>query len=124
MKKYEILEKLNCLDLDKNKYIIISGASLVLQNVIDETSDIDLACPIDYYEDINWPIKIGAYNLEIKYYDVFEISNNLYSEDIIYIEGYPCLSLEGCLKIKEELNRDKDKLVIKKLKELIKTNKS
>lgn len=54
MNKEEILEKLKTLDLDKNKYIIISGASLVLQGIIDTTSDIDMSCDKSYYETIPW----------------------------------------------------------------------
>ena len=41
MTKEEIFQKLDSLNLDKKEYIIISEASLVCQDVIDETGDID-----------------------------------------------------------------------------------
>ena len=44
MNKQEIFKKLDELELDKDKYIVISGASLVVQDILDETSDIDLSC--------------------------------------------------------------------------------
>ena len=116
MNKKDILNKLNSLKLDKDKYIIISGASLVVQGVIDETKDIDLTCSKSFYDSINWDIKIGATDIEIKYDDVFEIGYDLYAkDDYIVIEGYKFMPLESCLDLKRKLNRPKDKKVITKL---------
>ena len=36
MKKEEIFKKLDELELDKEQYVIISGASLVIQDIIEE----------------------------------------------------------------------------------------
>ena len=76
MNKVEVFEKLDKLDLDKNNYIIISGASLVVQDIIDDTSDVDLSCSKEYYNSIEWPTKTGYFNTEIKYKDCFEIGCN------------------------------------------------
>ena len=123
MNKQEILKQLNNIDLDRKDYIIISGASLVLQDIIEETIDIDLTCSKSFYNSLNWPIKVGAFGSEIKYQGVFEISNNLYDEnDYIIIEGYKCMTLEGCLKIKRMLNRPKDKKIINELDLLLSKN--
>lgn len=120
MNKQEILRKIKTSKLDLNKIIILSGASLVLQEIIENTNDIDISCSKAYYDTIKWKSKKGAFGVEIKYNDVFEIGNNLYyPNDIIEVDGIPCLSLEKCLEIKERLNRDKDKPIIQKLKELI-----
>ena len=43
MNKLEIFKELEKLDLPKDKYIVINGASLVSQDIIEETDDIDLA---------------------------------------------------------------------------------
>ena len=116
MNKEQIFKKLDSLELDKEKYIVISGASLVVQDIVDETSDIDLSCSTDCYNSINWDIKIESFGVEIKYYDVFEIGNNLYDPDnIIIINGYKFMNLEKCLEVKRVLNRKKDKKVIEKL---------
>lgn len=120
MNKQVIFERLSNLDLDKNKYIIISGASLVAQGVIETTPDIDLACPKEYYDSLNWSTKIGAFGKEIKYKSDFEISENLFMpNDTIVINGYRFLTIEKCLEIKLALNREKDKKVIAKLKKFL-----
>lgn len=120
MNRNEIFEKLEHLDLDKEKYIVISGASLVVQEIIDNTSDIDLSTSKDYYKIINWPIKLGAFNKECKVKDVFEISDNLFDEEnIVIINGYKFANLKHILEVKKALNREKDLEIIKKLEELL-----
>lgn len=116
MNKVEVFEKLDKLDLDKNNYIIISGASLVVQDIIDYTSDIDLSCSKEYYNSIEWPTKTGYLNTEIKYKDCYEIGCNFFDEDkIIIINGYKFMNLEACLDLKILENKKDDKKLIKKL---------
>ena len=116
MTKEEIFNKLEKLDLPKNKYIVISGASLVVQDVIKETDDIDLACSKEFFDKLDWLVKIGAFGIEVKYKDCYEISYNLYEyQDVVLINDYRFLSLEECLEIKRSLNRPKDKKLIKDL---------
>ena len=116
MKKEEVFKELEKLDLSKDKYIVISGASLVCQDIIDETDDIDLTCSKEFYDKLDWPTRIGAFGKEVKYKDCFEISDNLYEyQDIVLINSYRFLSLEDCLEIKKRLNRPKDKKLIKEL---------
>lgn len=116
MNKVEVFEKLDKLDLDKNNYIIISGASLVVQDVIDDTSDIDLSCSKEYYNSIEWPTKTGYFNTEIKYKDCYEIGCNFFDEDkIVIINGYKFMNLEACLDLKILENKKDDKKLIKKL---------
>ena len=116
MNKLEIFKELEKLDLPKDKYIVISGASLVVQDIIDETDDIDLTCSKEFYDELDWPTRIGAFGVEIKYKDCFEIGCNLPEyQDIVLIKDYRFLSLEDCLEIKKILNRPKDKKLIKEL---------
>lgn len=116
MNKVEVFEKLDKLDLDKNNYIIISGASLVVQDIIDDTSDVDLSCSKEYYNSIEWPTKTGYFNTEIKYKNCFEIGCNFFDEDkIIIINGYKFMNLEACLDLKILENKKEDKKLIKKL---------
>lgn len=123
MNKKEIILKLKKINLDLNEVIVISGASLVVQDVIDSTNDIDLSCSKEYYEKINWKEKIGAFKTNIKYCDVFEIGSNFYYPDqTIIIDGIKFLNLDECLKIKEDLNRKKDKEVILKLRKMVESN--
>lgn len=121
MDKESIFKKLDDMQLDKEKVMIVSGASLVVHGVIDETDDIDLACEKSYYDALKWKTKTGAYGLEIKYHDVFEIGcDNLYfPNDVNIINGYKFLNLQKCLEMKKELNRSKDKNTIKILEKYI-----
>lgn len=117
MNKSDILNYLSNLELDKNNYIVISGASLVLQDVIEDTKDIDLACSKSYYNSIPWHKRIGAFGIEIKYNTVFEIGYNLYfPEEIVMAYGYKCLEISKCIELKAQLNREKDKEIIEKFK--------
>lgn len=122
MTKSEVIEKLNNINLDKEKILILSGASLVLHDVLDLANDIDIACKKEYYEKIDWPIKKGFFDIDIKYYDVFEISNNLYEdykESYNLINGYKVMNLEACLDLKRRTNKEKDKELIRKLEMII-----
>lgn len=116
MNKQEIFEKLNKLELDRDKYIVINEASLVVQDMLYETSDIDLSCDKSYYDEINWSIKGDCFGIDIKCNDIYEISYNLYDVDrVVEINGYKFMDLDFCLELKQLENKKKDKNLIKKL---------
>ena len=116
MKKQDILKKLEELSIEKDNYIIIGGAALVLQDIMEETSDIDLSCSLDTYNSLEWDTKIGLFNTEIKYSDYFEIGTNFYDiNNIIKIDGYNVLNLEANYEIKLLENKKKDKKLLNKL---------
>lgn len=116
MVKTDIMETLNKLELDKDKYIVISDASLVVQDIIEEALDIHLSCSKEYYDSLNWNKKIGFFGIEIKYKDNIEISYNLYDPmDITIIDDFQFMNLEKCLDIKKLGNQKKDKKLIQKL---------
>ena len=71
MNKKEIFKKLDELELDKDKYIIIGGAALVCLGIKKETNDIDLSCKKNYYNKIGWDKNIGVFDVEIKFNEVF-----------------------------------------------------
>ena len=120
MNKEEILYKLSKLELDKKEYIIISGAALVLQDLIDYTNDIDLSCSKEYFDSINWDTRVGYFNTNIKYYDCFEIGPNFYDiNNIINIDGYNVQNLYSLYKLKKIENKEKDKETIKKLERVL-----
>lgn len=119
MTKQEIFEKLEELNLDKSKYIIIGGASLVCQDVLDETEDIDLACSREVFDSLDWPVRV-EYGSEIKYKDCFDIDYNLYDlEHIDIIDGYQCSDLVTCYELKKSMNKPKDKKLIQKLELMV-----
>ena len=119
MTKQEIFEKLEELNLDKSKYIIIGGASLVCQDVLDETEDIDLACSREVFDSLDWPVRV-EYGSEIKYKDCFDIDYNLYDlEHIDIIDEYQCSDLVTCYELKKSMNKPKDKKLIQKVELMV-----
>lgn len=121
LNKEAILKKLETLNLNKDKIIIISGAALVLQDIIEYTSDIDLSCEKEYYKEINWNTKIGYFNTEIKYYDCFEIGTNFYDiNGITTVNKFNVQNLNSIYKLKLLENKLKDKETIKKLEKILK----
>ena len=100
MNKQELLNILKKIKLDKDKFIIISDASLVLQDVLKETSIIELSVDDDLKIDIDNIIvtsKINDY------------------KDYVIIDGYKVLPLDSIYKIKKESNNSKDKKIVKQL---------
>lgn len=60
----------------KERIIILSGASLVVQGVIETTPDIDLSCDREYYDNLEGQIRKGAFGIEVKIIGVFDVSYN------------------------------------------------
>ncbi len=116
MNKLDILERMKEIPFKKEEFLIMGEASLVLQEVLEETSNIELACSFSYYNMVNWEKKVDNCKGEIKYLDVFELSTNYYSlESIEKIEDYQVMNLSTLLDIKRIENHKNDKKLIEKL---------
>ena len=129
MNKKDIYETLQKYNFDKNKYIVISGAAMVIQGVKDSTTDIDIAVSKDYY---NYLLK--KYNCTFDYINKFKnrvyfidniinFSLSYYDSEYKIIDDIKIQSLKSIKKLKESLKRDKDKkdinLIEKKLNDRI-----
>ena len=120
MTKEGIFQKLDSLNIDKKEYIIISEASLVCQDVIDETGDIDLACSEEYYQNISWDVDTGYFGTDIKKYDCFEIGPNFYDKDqVVVIDGYRFADILSTYELKKLENKPRDKKLIQKLELMV-----
>lgn len=53
MKKNDIIQELNKLNIKKNEFWVIGSSSLVLRNIMKEANDIDLAITKEAFEKIN-----------------------------------------------------------------------
>lgn len=110
LNKEEILSILDKLNLDKNEYIILNKASLVLQGLKDQTSKIELAISKNI-ENLLKDIKVyTTYNNKNVYiYNDIYLTNNFYdSSKYIKINNYKCADLESILQIEKTLNRKED----------------
>lgn len=116
MNKVGILEKLSELSFQKEEYMVIGDASLVLQDILEEADNIELACSTSYYEKIDWEKSKDNSKDEVKYFAMFEIGTNLYDlNKIEMVEGYQVMSLSSLLEQKRIENQKKDKKLIEKL---------
>lgn len=117
MNKEAILEKLNTLPFPKDKYIVIGGASMVIQNIKKDTDDIDIVIvkelesslqelDCEKYLDNEKVYKYNNMKLFPKYYDDI---------DFIEINNIRYATLESILSIKKQLHRKKDQKDIKML---------
>ena len=121
MTKKDIIETLNNYNLDKDKFIIITGAALVLQNFSNQTRDIDIWVSKDYYEYLlsNFNCEFDRINefgnKAFMIDDVINFSFDFCPNNYAYINGYKVASLRDCYNVKKLLNRDKDKKLLLKL---------
>ena len=117
MNRVEYLKKLDELELDKNRYCIISGGIMLLYGLRDSTEDIDIRIKPDYFEELKTRFK---FKKSSKLDNLYELSEEIevrvldYDESNIEIyDGYPVWKLELQLEWFKEQKRDKDKQKIK-----------
>ena len=117
MNKKEFIKKLDSLNLDKNRYCIISGGVMLLYNLKPTTEDIDIKVRPDYFEELKSKYefkKSPKYDYLYELNDKTEVAVLDYNDDdIIIVDGYPVESLELQLKWMLEQNRPKDQEKIK-----------
>ena len=122
MNRKEIIEVLNKLDLPKSEYVVLSGASMVMQKVKSKTSDIDISVSKELFGILKnnativnsflgyYVYKVNDYEVEFSNnYSFFDKSNAVLINDIYFQD------LNSIKKMKESFNRDKDKKDIKKI---------
>lgn len=123
MKKIDIFMTLEKYNLNKEEYIILSGAVLVIFGVKNETHDIDLAVSDQLYKylEANYNCIVDQYDDEYKA-NVYLIDNVInfgpkYFNEIEYeyYDGYKIQTLESIIKLKKDLGREKDFDDLKKI---------
>lgn len=126
MNKEEYIRKLDGLNLDKNRYCIISAGVMLLYGLKETTEDIDIKIEKDYFNELKSRFE---FKKSPKYPYLWELDDNTevavleYNiSDIRNVDGYPVESLELQLKWMIENNRPKDKEKIEIIKDFL--NKS
>lgn len=112
MNKDEILEKLSLLKFNKEDYIIISGAAMVIQDVKELTNDIDLSITSKLEHELianKCKYHLGMNNTPIYELDKIEMFSDYYDDTEFIIKyGYRVATINSILKLKKRLNREKD----------------
>ncbi len=123
MNKEELINTLKKYNFDNHKYLVISGAAMVLLGIKEHTSDIDIAVTPDYYNYLinNYNCifeRINEFNNKCYIIDdVINFGIDYYSENKNIINDIPIQTKGDLIKLKEFLNREKDIIDIKKIKE-------
>ena len=123
MNRIQVLKLLNDLKISKDKYVILSSASLVIRDIYEECGDIDIAVSLDGFEELK------------QNYDLIDKGNNWYkiSDDIECVVGSKNLKKEKYNEFYlqdihqyydfvKSKNREKDKERISILEKYIKEN--
>ena len=123
MNRIQVLKLLNDLKISKDKYVILSSASLVIRDIYEECGDIDIAVSLDGFEELK------------RNYDLIDKGNNWYkiSDDIECVvesknlkkEKYNEFYLQDIHQYYDFVkskNREKDKERISILEKYIKEN--
>jgi len=126
MNKQDIIKALNELNLDKSRYWLNAGSAMIFYGLRETTNDIDMGCTSSLADELEnkFPtkrIKDGTRRLELR--NDIEMYESWIEDKVVMIEGFPIISIEGLLKIKQRLNREKDQLDIVKIKEYINNKK-
>lgn len=109
MNKKEVLKTLKEYELNKDEIIILSTAALVLKGIKENCNDIDIAVSEEYYKEL------FKYRPKLKCEKVYTIDDkidfgtNYYDSKAERNNGYLIQTPLEVLKLKEKLNRTKDK---------------
>ena len=123
MNKAEYIKKLDALNLDKDRYCIISGGIMLLYGLKETTEDIDIKVKPDYFEELKSRFE---FKKSPKYPYLYELDDetevavlDYNTTDVKIFDGHPVESLELQLKWMIENNRPKDKEKIEIIKKYL-----
>jgi len=126
MNKQEYLAKLTSLNLDPNRYCIISGGVMLMYNLKETTEDIDIKVQPDYFDELS---KTISFKKSPKYDYLYEMSDDIevavlpFSlSDVEIVDGFPVESLEKQLEWKLANNRAKDQEAIKLIRKYLQSH--
>lgn len=122
MNKKDILNIIKELNLPKEEFIVLSGASMVVQKVKPKTENIDISVSKKLFNKL---IKNSSFVKEFLGYDVYKINDynvefsnnyNFFDKDnVVLIDDIYFQNINSIKKMKENFNRNKDSKDIKKI---------
>ena len=112
MDKLEIIKELNRFSYNKDNYWLLTGGAMVLYEIKEQTSDIDLGCNkkmADMLERDDFLFNLSeSGNRHFKYGYCIEVFENLINDTVTVLENIPVITIAGLIEMKEELGREKD----------------
>ena len=123
MNKEELYKLVEKLKLPITEYCILSGGSLVMHGIRENTNDLDIDITKKGFEIIKKYFSPTLVDENKKLYKIIEnierFLDNNFETDIEFIEGYPCQSLMSVYRLKKKLNREKDQSDIIAIKKVL-----
>ena len=109
MNKEELYKLVEKLKLPITEYCILSGGSLVIHGIRENTNDLDIDITKKGFEIIKKYFSPTLVDENKKLYKITEniecFLDNNFETDIELIDGYPCQSLISVYRLKKKLNR-------------------
>ena len=122
MKKIELINLIDSLELDKNEFVVLSSGALVLRDIMDNAGDLDIAVTNVGLEHLK-----EKYNLIKKDNGFYKVTDNI--ECVLddmegkkeLLGNYYVQDINNYLEFLKSSNRDKDKIRISLVEEYIRT---
>ena len=115
MNKEKLIKLLKKYNFDKEDYIILSGAAMVLRNLKDTTNDIDIAVSDELYNELldnyNCTFELNVDDYDVWYIDnIINFSNHFYNDvEYDYYNGYRVQTKESIEVLKNKMDIVKGK---------------
>ena len=120
MNKQKFISALEKLNLPKTEFVILSGGSLLMRELREETEDMDLSASKKLAEELQlYDCPQDEHGL-YKPFENVQMNDDMERFPYDVIDGYQCETLEDILKHKREWNRPKDKNDIEIIESYIK----
>ena len=123
MNKNDIINRLDDLNFDKNRYWVLAGSAMVLHGIRPETHDIDMGCTKEFADELEtegYPtVVMPDGTRRITYAEEVEIFEDWIFDRVVFVEGIPVISLDGLLEMKRKLGREKDLRDVQMIEEFL-----
>ena len=107
-----LLQRLQELDFPEEEYWVVAGGAMVLHGFQPQTRDIDLGCSsllADKLEKQGYSVtRCEDGTRRISYSEDVEIFENWIEDKVEIVSGVPVVSVDGLIKMKRKLGREKD----------------
>lgn len=110
--KCSLLQRLWDLPFSDKEYWVVAGAAMVLHGFRPQTQDIDLGCSTSLADELEQQGYAVTYcedgNRKILYSEDVEIFENWIEGTVEMISGVPVVCVDGLIRMKKKLGREKD----------------
>ena len=123
MNKNDIINRLEDLNFDKNRYWVLAGSAMVLHGIRPETHDIDMGCTKEFADELEaqgyLTILMPDGTRRITYAEDVEIFEDWIFDGVVFVDEIPVISLDGLLEMKRSLGREKDMRDVQMIEEFL-----